>query len=402
MFLPQEIWVAILGHLGLHSDTFEVLIERHIATRNTLALLCRVSKDLNAAAMPMLYSHVRLFDGDAPFFTRTILGSLDLRRLVRKLSLEFELPGRWEPEEVGPERRQKVPSVDKEQWHYDGCLGEVLALLGPDAKPAGVGGADILVAGMAYGPNLDGVGDQLEEDVAAALLFVLPELRHLRIKLDPMIDWEYEDSAGYWRCKLLMQTLRLPFYARSQQPDRTDSDIRPLIPASLLHLQELVLCNPFEEPGTIKASYPPIVFGQIVEMQPFWGLPNLRTLTLERAAWQQHPFRMLQPMNSSVEHLQLLNTAIPPSTMPLILEQFPSLRSITYELADSWSLVSYDADRSIRDMLDKQEIENIIRSCHPNIECIRIAGIERVEEYEEVINEVLGLGETDDEEDASV
>ncbi|ETS76918.1 hypothetical protein PFICI_10792 [Pestalotiopsis fici W106-1] len=365
MFLPREILDAIFGYFAPKSSAFDLSIEEHCANRKTLASLCRVSKHFKAIAMPQLYANVRLFDGDIRFFTTTILANLGTRRLVTRLSLEFMLPGTWDANEVSEERRQSVPRMDQEQWDYDHCLRETLALLGQNGIATGVGGADILIA---EGLELH---DQFEEDLSAVLLFVLPELQHLQVKLDPMSDLEDYQSAGYWRCKMFLQALRLPFYAKSQRPNSTNLDIQPLTPASLFNLRELILCSPFEDPGTVKSTWPPIVFGYIEEMQPFWGLPKLKSLTLERAE-STTPLRMPKDAVSSVEHLHLVDTAIPPGELPELLKHFPLLRTITYVPADYSGMQEY-AELSLDcRRLNKKKIEDDLRSLNSKLEIIKV------------------------------
>lgn len=377
MSFPQEILDAIFGHFGQQSDASQTAIETDCLNRKTLASLCRVSKHFNAAVTPLLYRHVRLFNNDIRLFTRTILQNLGTRKLVKRLSAEFELPGTHEPDEVDEERRREVPGIAEEQWDYQRCLSETLSLLQMDSSFAGVGGADILVSNSME-LNFD---DKPEEDLTAVLLFVLPELQYLRVKLDPMTDWENPSSSGFWRCDMLLQTLRLPYSVQSQRDGRVNYGVQNLIPASLFHLEELVICNPFEEPGTIKSTYPPIVFCPLFEMQPFWGLPNIRTLILERAIWDGSP-PLSGFISSSVEHLELLDTAIAPSKLPQILQHFPSLRSFKYVLADLFDLTSPEDPLLTRDMVDSAGIERIVRLCNPNLAEIVISTAEKGEAEE--------------------
>lgn len=376
MHLPQEIVEEIFDHFGVQqSDDYEKGIREHCVNRMTLASLCRASRHFNATATPLLYRHVRLFNGDIRFFTRTVILNLEIRQMVKMLSLEFELPGTWEePEEIPEETRARVPSFGEEQWDYECCLGKTSSLLGLDAAIwTGVRGADSPISSASDKLNFD---EKPEEDLAATLLFILPELRYLQIKFDPMTDYLDPDSAGYWRCDMLLQTLRLPHYAKRQDLGHVNNhDLQKVIPASLYNLEELVMCNPFESPGWVKRSYPPIVFCPLDEMQPFWGLPNLKSLTLERAAWKD--FDQISPIiASSVENLKLLDTAVQPSQLPQLLQHFPSLRSITYALADMYSLNDRDYTPLFSsDMTDKNRIEEFIKSCNLQLENITIKGI---------------------------
>jgi hypothetical protein len=323
-----------------------------------------------------------MFEGDIRFFTRTIVQDLETRQLVQKLSLELMLPGTWDDNDVTPERRCRMPSMEEEQWSYDRCLTEAISLLGPGISSAGVGGADILGSGAPEDLNLD---ETPEEDLAALLLFVLPELRYLRVKLEPMTALDDCDGAGYWRCDMLLQTLRLPHYARIQQPGRASREIQNVVPASLFHLEELVMCNPFEEPGTIKSSYPPIVFCSLGDMQPLWGLPNLKSTTLERTIWQEH-IRNSQLIPFLVENLDLLDTVIRVSELPLVLQRFPSLRSITYAPTDLQDLrmMNYQMEEPTKSefqaMFNSDGIKTLIRSSNPRLDKVTVItglGIDR-------------------------
>lgn len=354
----------------------DVSVEEHRAHRQKLASLCRVSKHFRKTATPLLYTQVRLFDGDVRFFARTILGDLNTRRLVDGLSLEFGLKS-YESRTAG---RHSRPTVDQDLWYYRRCLAEALRLArgGKNPSVAGLGGADLLAAG---GAGFDG----RQEDLAGVLLFVLPRLRYLRVKLGPTTDPLYHETRGYWRSSLVLQALRLPFRARSGssqwQPknasDHGGEDIQLLTPASLFRLRELVLCSPCEEPPEYRETVgydldPQVVFAPIEEMQPFWGLPNLKSLTLERAAWRAYSTPMRCNVTSPVEYLCLLDTAVPPEELPQLLNHFPFLRAIVYAPADYSR--SLDPDHEVLDCngLDEKEIENIIRSCSEKVETITI------------------------------
>ncbi|KAI0146706.1 hypothetical protein BJ166DRAFT_69675 [Pestalotiopsis sp. NC0098] len=376
MLLPQNIWDSIFGHLEWQADTFDVSVEDHRINRQTLASLCRVCKHSRKTATPLLYTQVRLFEGDVQFFARTILGDLNTRRLVEGLSLEFGLKS-YGSRTVGS---HSLPTVDQDLWYYRRCLAEALRLArgGKNPSAAGVGGADILAA---QGTDFDG----RQEDLAGVLLFVLPRLRYLRIKLGPTADPFYHESRGVWRSSLILQVLRLPFRARrgSSQwrpksgPDPCGEDIQLLTPASLFHLRELVLCSPCEKPLEYRETVrydldPQAIFAPIEEMQPFWGLPSLKSLTLERAAWRAYSAPMRCDVTSSVEYLCLLDTAILPEESPRLLKHFPLLRAITYAPADySHSL---DPNHKVlnRDELDEKEIGNVIRFCSEKVETITI------------------------------
>ncbi|KAF3023104.1 hypothetical protein E8E14_013467 [Neopestalotiopsis sp. 37M] len=267
MSLPREILDAIFHHFGQKSTAcgqeyvvaFDLPVAEYCANRRTLAALCRVDKHFRAIATPLLYAHVRLFNGDVRLFVCPILSNLQTRRLVNSLSLEINSSLGIDAE-LGDE---EVPPMDEERYYYDHCLRGVLALVGKSDIAPGVGGSDILVA-----EGLETSG-QFEEDLAAVLLFVLPELRHLQAKFDTYSDWADRTSAGFRRCRLFLQTLLLPFHAKHHWRNRTNIDMRPLTPASLFHLRELVIYNMFLEPVD-SASSPPLAYGKIDDMQIRW------------------------------------------------------------------------------------------------------------------------------------
>ncbi|CAH0058609.1 unnamed protein product [Clonostachys solani] len=397
MAAPSEILGMIFSHFvepfGQRSDASEATIQEDVLNRGTLASLCRVSKSYSDVATGLLYSQVRLFDGDIRSFTRTILQdqSKTKGKLVKRLSLEFELAGRWEPETIDPERRAHVPAAREEQWDYARCRDEALSVVGlENAVTSATYGWDCDASAL---EKLD-LEDKFEEDLAAVLLFLLPELQSLRIKLDPMTgDSDDQQAAGYWRCAMLLQTLRLPYwyyYMNSGQHSGdhgTEKHVKDLVPASLLNLEQLIMCNPYEEPGTIKSSYPPILWCYLEQLHPLWALPNLKSLTLERASWGYEPASLDQPISSqeyftkstSLEHLEILDTAIAPKILPSLLECFSSLRSITYELADRYSLLSPDVGERLMtaDMRDSHGIRQTIRRCKPNLASIHVKAVNK-------------------------
>jgi hypothetical protein len=371
--VPQEILFLIVSNFEpKQRDAYEVEIWDYVADRKTLASLCLVSKRFYATAKPMLYRHVRLCDGDIRQFTRTIVADLETRELVVGLSLEFELPGTWEG------TLTEASAFGQNQWDYDECLGEVLSLLAiaiaatgegqGSVEAAGVGGSQIVVPGKSR------FDDTAEEELAAVLLFVLPKLRYLRVKFDEMAPVGNPDVAGIWVCEMLLQTLRVACHVRSQHPTLSRDDFQALIPAGLFHLEELVMSNPFAEPGTIKGNFPAIGFNHLESMHPLWALPNLKSLTLERVAWDEEtPLpRLVTP---SVERLRLLNTAVSPSRLPRLLQGFPSLRSFTYELADPYSLTHESSRRITREMLLPEAIQRIVRVGCPRLEEFNLAAI---------------------------
>jgi hypothetical protein len=388
--VPQEILSLIVSNFVPRQDAFEVEISNYVADRKALASLCLVSKRFYAIAKPSLYRHVRLCDGDIGPFTRTIVADLETRELVMGLSLEFELPGTWEG------TLTEASAFGPNQWDYDDCLGEVLSLLAiaiatagegeGSVEAAGVGGCQIVVPGNF---RFDGAA---EEELAAVLLFVLPKLRYLRLKFDEMAPVGDPDVAGIWVCEMLLQTLRVACHVRSQQPTLSKNELQDVIPAGLFHLEELVVSNPFAEPGMIKADYPAIGFNHLESMYPLWALPNLKSLTLERVAWDERaPLpRLVTP---SVERLRLLDTAVSPSRLPRLLNGFPSLRSFTYELADPYSLTHESSRRITRDMLIPEAIQRIVRVGCPQLKEFNLIAIKfpegkdnGAETYEELLS----------------
>ncbi|VUC32813.1 unnamed protein product [Clonostachys rosea] len=419
MAAPSEILGLIFSHFvepfGQRSDATEASIEEEVFNRRTLASLCRVSKSYSAVATDLLYSQVRLFDGDIRFFTRTILQdqSKSKGKLVKRLSLEFELAGKWEPEAVDPERRVRVPAAREDQWDYARCRDEALSIVG----------LENVVTSATHGWECDAselqklnLEDKFEEDLAAVLLFLLPQLRSLRIKLDPMTgDYDDSDAAGYWRCAMLLQAMRLPYWYYYMNPGHNSSDqgieddVKDLVPASLLNLEQLIMCNPYEEPGTIKAYYPPISWCYLEELQPLWALPNLKSLTLERVSWDYDPASFDQPISAqedfaksnSLEHLEILDTTIPPALLPHLLECFSSLRSINYELADSYSLLTevFEQGTMTPDMLDAHGIRETIRRCKPNLVSLHVKAISRDDLDEDELAAIEGADEEEEDDE---
>ncbi|CAJ2514133.1 Uu.00g022520.m01.CDS01, partial [Anthostomella pinea] len=152
----------------------------------------------------MLYEQVRIFDREITGFAQTIVSDLTTRLLVNSLSFEFRLRGTDDPNKADPDRRRKV---SKTQWNYAHCLREILSLFALNKTADAVaqvtasihmyighGGANILVQ--------DPQNVMFEnharnpEDMAAILLFVLPKLEFLRIKLDPIWDESESGTEG--------------------------------------------------------------------------------------------------------------------------------------------------------------------------------------------------------------
>ncbi|CAG9947583.1 unnamed protein product [Clonostachys rosea f. rosea IK726] len=415
MAAPLEILGMIFSHFvetfGQRSDASEATIQEEVLNRRTLASLCRVSKSYNAVATGLLYRQIRLFDGDIRFLTRTILQdrSKAKGKLVKRLSLEFELAGRWEPETLDPERAVRVPAAREEQWDYARCRDEALSVVG--LETAATSAADGWECDASELEKLD-LKDKFEEDLAAILLFLLPELQSLRIKFDPMTNPFDPEAAGYWRCAMLMQTLRLPYwyyYMNSGQHHSghgTEEHVKDLVPASLLNLEQLIMCNPFEEPGTIKSTYPPLMWCYLEELHPLWALPKLKSLTLERASWGYDPISFDRPIPSqeyftkstSLEHLEILDTSIAPAVLPHLLQCFSSLRSISYELADANSLLNDEyTDRAMTvDMLDSRGIRETIRRCKPDLVSIHVEAVKREDIDEEELATLEGLDEEEE------
>ncbi|KAH9903607.1 hypothetical protein F4778DRAFT_91437 [Xylariomycetidae sp. FL2044] len=381
--LPTEVFLEIFDHFTQPLDS---AIHEAVVSRRSLASLCRVSRRFRDLATPLLYQQVRIFDDDIAGFTRAILRNLTSRQLVTSLSFEFALAGSIDPAEADPDRRRKVTGPP---WDYARCLQAVLDLLGPhrpgDGTSIGRGGAGIMV--------LDPPDDMFEdhtshpEDLAAILLFVLPKLNTLRIKLDPMCDHENPGSEGYWRCEMLLQALRLPAFIQIRFPGTlTDSD-QLEIPASLSSLQKLIVCDPFEEPGTIKVSYPPIQYCDFQDMAAFWCLPSLRSLTLERIEGSAHPMSMTifmdetRTLSSTVEELHIEDGNMDFEILAKALRQFPRLRVMTYRLSSMFSVVGPDWMHVPPESLNAAAFIRALQPCASTLRSIEFQGIENDFDY---------------------
>ncbi|VUC35963.1 unnamed protein product [Clonostachys rosea] len=370
----KEILHNIFGHfvadLSQHtdrSDDDELEIEEYLVHRHALVSLCLVSKWIGAVATPLLYSHVVMFDGDIRYFTRTIVQdpSGSKSKLVKRMSYEFKLPDSEDPS-VSHKRPPSIPQVDLDYPH---CLGMALLALGADKLFA----ADTNAL-MLKNLNFD---DALEEDLAAVLLFVLPNLRFLRICFARMTGADpIFGQAGYQVCYLLMQALKLPYYYKMKAGQDLEA-AENFIPAGLRNLKQLILCNPFEEPCTVNATWPPIRWCDLEDLHPLWALPKLKSLSLERVSWNQEFSLGQLPEATSLEHLEFLDASITPFQLGSILPSFPRLRTFRYELADVDSLVH----EGVLDtwMMDPQWISEYIKEANLNLEEVYVKEVNRDE-----------------------
>lgn len=375
-YLPQDILLQITQQLYNELEASdpcdlpwrerprrEVFTPRFPDSLGTLSHLSQASKTLNELVRPYLYHNIKLRNGNAHSFIKTILSSLELRLLVRTLSLEFTLS-----EDEGDYQ----PIVEFELgWSYEECLSRSLEAVGLDVSvlDAAHGHADrICVPVDTLAPEFD---ERENEDVSSVLLFLLPSLKRLRLAFEE--SWyipQVGSPEGIYRCEILLQTITFPHRAAV-----AGSSLKQRIPAALQNLRVLQVYDPFQQPGSVKSNYPPIQFHEVGEVLPLLLLPSLDSLMLETVESSDYAWPLVK---SQATDLRLSNCRIGAAALPKFLRCFDTLSSITYETIDNFAWTHPEEGEMLNaDHLSPRLLINAMEAHRSTLESITFRSVQR-------------------------
>ncbi|KAL9110839.1 MAG: hypothetical protein Q9227_004639 [Pyrenula ochraceoflavens] len=392
--LPVELLEKVLGFLQAQCQVAfaERNVDDYFIAIETLRALSLVQKSLQSIATKFLYRTVILESWNSRLFLRTILASVQYRSYVRHVSLNFQTGGYATGESREDEFHPDPPPAINDDFQSlslrsTAHLRKALELVNAGSKIEKDFELEDLstfsISSQRF-EELSYANDELPhvQEEIVILLFLLPNLNSVQIDTpeeDPVIlagMSEPREAEGLFRCKLLCSLLNLA----KHKPDK--SPLAESLPAGFRHLQEIVLHDPYQMPGKIKAAYPPIIFWPLDWLMSLLYLPELKKVRFDRCFADRSSLPPIIPskLSNTIQEMEFTHVLLPVEIIHHLTkpEHCRNLKSFVLTTPDFFSLNEpYQHAAKAPEYLSPKMIVEVLHSQKENLEQIRIQSIQR-------------------------